>query len=481
VSQNGQALGSTSVTAPGPFTVRGLMGSGPYVVNAWLDVPGVGSYVPPLDPSGSVQLSSLSGNPTVTLTPPAAFPLPAAPKFDGVMTGDGCAVAFFTPVTDGSGQPLADHYRLYVSEDTTPGPTDYIAVRTVGAWAQNQIFLSGLENGRFYAAALSAVAQGQEGPLSPVEFFGTQAPGPGATLAGSVDLGGGLPEGVLYLMATTSTFGTIQAIVRPTASQPFAIGGLPPGSYSLTAIFDSLGDGEIGPLDPVTSPGHGLATLAVGSSGATDAGTLDLSGNAQAEIDTGHFEVNGSEGYNLNLLVDSRRKLPVQVTLASGPLANVPTDLAINPNGTGGPASPAFQWSGNLFSSTAPGLGDSYQVDVTYADGSAEALTAAVTGILALPTNLSPQGTGSRSPTFTWTAPSPAPAVYNQSLGVFQHNGPYVWSDFGLPPSVTSVTFDANGSATQPTLTPGSVYDWNLVVEDPLGNYGGSQVTFTAQ
>jgi hypothetical protein len=45
--------------------------------------------------------------------------------------------------------------------------------------------------------------------------------------------------------------------------------------------------------------------------------------------------------------------------------------------------------------------------------------------------------------------------------------------------SQTAVTYNANGRALQPSLTPGVTYQWSVFVQDANGNRTSQQVNYT--
>src|SRR5208282_3938712 len=108
------------------------------------------------------------------------------------------------------------------------------------------------------------------------------------------------------------------------------------------------------------------------------------------------------------LEVDEANKLPVSVTLSSGPNLLNPVDISASTSN----GHVSFQYFATLPGGT-PNVGDTYDFTVTYSDGSQDtgsAINGQVTAVLdALFTGLSPQGSGaSTTPTFTWTYPNNA-------------------------------------------------------------------------
>jgi hypothetical protein len=85
--------------------------------------------------------------------------------------------------------------------------------------------------------------------------------------------------------------------------------------------------------------------------------------------------------------------------------------------------------------------------------------------------------TTSTAPTFAWSLPiSPSP-IYVQSVDVWQ-NGNRYWEDFSVPPGVTSIAYDADGTASPPLLTVGLTYTWQITEQDANGNRVTAQSSF---
>ena len=76
------------------------------------------------------------------------------------------------------------------------------------------------------------------------------------------------------------------------------------------------------------------------------------------------------------------------------------------------------------------------------------------------------------TPTFTWTAPNPAPSgTYTYALTVRDGtSGADIWDLFGIPQGTTSVAFNSDNSATLNSLGSAHAYDWVLQVFDSNGN-----------
>ncbi len=153
---------------------------------------------------------------------------------------------------------------------------------------------------------------------------------------------------------------------------------------------------------------------------------------------------------------------------------NVPYDLGVRLNDQR--ASLGVDWFG--IGAVAPLVNDSDSMTVTYSDGTTETLSASITGVVALATNLVPNTSGAGViPSFTWTPPSPAPALYTYEISVFI-SGMTFWDIYGLPSSQSqpvTYNFDGKGKA----LSSGVQSQWWLYVQDGQGNRSATGAVFT--
>jgi hypothetical protein len=60
------------------------------------------------------------------------------------------------------------------------------------------------------------------------------------------------------------------------------------------------------------------------------------------------------------------------------------------------------------------------------------------------------------------------PAAYVQTISLWQNQNRY-WEDFSIPPGVTSIAYNADGTASPATLGPG-FYSWSISARDMNGN-----------
>jgi hypothetical protein len=132
---------------------------------------------------------------------------------------------------------------------------------------------------------------------------------------------------------------------------------------------------------------------------------------------------------------------------------------------------------------TPPQAGDTYTLQVTYANGSTQAVTATL-GVAApnapiLQTN---PGSGT-TPDFAWQAPLGPPANYTYGLTVLPYPVDYssrpILQQFSIPSGTTALNWtDLTGNSGF-ALTPGTPYTIHLVLRDAAGNQGVQTSTYT--
>ena len=319
---------------------------------------------------------------------------------------------------------------------------------------------------------------------------------------------------------------------------------VPSGSnYGVFGVLDQLNNGGFGVGAVQNTQQNFVANLTISGGSQTLTGSQNATlpaTNSLATVTTQYSSstCSGCSGtstsYQLNFEVVPSNRLPVAVTLNSGPnVINTAGTVAIdmtscpNCNNNGG----EYQYSAAL-AGGAPKVGDTYGFTVTYSDGTTDpgtvvngAVTAfgstgAVVGPSDLPTLTSPaSGTtaASDTPTFTWTWPAEGLTsdtyYYQFSLsnnsGVCEGNSCSndVWQvpsgnsglngftyaeDQGSPYGGTSTTGsltwgnDPSGSGSSPSpssLTTGNTYNWEIQVQDSNNypsNSAQSSVYFTA-
>ncbi len=288
---------------------------------------------------------------------------------------------------------------------------------------------------------------------------------------------------------------------------------IPNGSnYYIFGILDQNNDGQIDAGD-VTDTNNNNSSPAVTLSGsATTVNDNSLPAtNSVAAVQT-QYSTCGTNcsSYNLSLQVREGNKLPVAVTLYSGPNLLNPVDMGQ----CSSCGSIQFDYSASLLGGT-PNVGDTYNFTVTYSDGSVDqgsagtingkatafGSTGAVVGANDLPTNLSPSGTSSTStsPNFTWTFPS-NPSNYTYSFYLQQNNcsgNCTIWQIPGQNSNLNGFTYaqtqtgattgqitwgtDPTGATNAPsvgTLTTGATYYWSISVQDANSNQAQTSVSY---
>ena len=288
---------------------------------------------------------------------------------------------------------------------------------------------------------------------------------------------------------------------------------IPNGSnYYIFGILDQNNDGQIdaGDVTDTNNNNNAPAVTLSGSPLTVNDNSLPAT-NSVATVQTQYSTCGTScSSYNLNLQVREGNKLPVAVTLYSGPNLLNPVDMGQ----CSSCGSIQFDYSANLPGGT-PTVGDTYNFTVTYSDGSVDqgsagtingkvtafGSTGAVVGAGDLPTNLSPSGTSSTSttPTFTWTFPT-SPSSYTYSFYLQQNNcsgNCTIWqipsqnsnlNGFTYAQTQTGATTGQIIWGTDPTdptnspsvgaLTAGATYSWTISVRDANDNQAQASVNY---
>jgi hypothetical protein len=287
---------------------------------------------------------------------------------------------------------------------------------------------------------------------------------------------------------------------------------IPNGSnYYIFGILDQNNDGQIDAGDVTDTNDNSNASAVTLSGSATAVNDTLPATNSTATVQT-QYSACGTNcsSYNLNLQVREGNKLPVAVTLYSGPNLLNPVDMGQ----CSSCGNVQFNYSVNLPGGT-PNVGDTYKFTVTYSDGSVDqgsagtingkvtafGSTGAVAGANDLPTNLSPSGTSSTSttPNFTWTFPS-NPSNYTYSFYLSQNNctgNCTIWqipsqnsssNGFSYAQTQTGATTgqitwgtDPTGASNSPSviaLTAGATYYWSISVQDANSNQAQVSVNY---
>ena len=501
----GNPLG-TSISAKGSFTIHGVP-PGSYTAQAWMDTLGFESPNA-ADPAGSdsnltVSAANLTGV-AVTLSNPAAVTLPSAPTLQMVSPFAGGALVQFKALqsntsnnnNNGNGMELATSYTLEWSTTSSftavTGSHTYAAT---GANGNNIWLLKGLTEGAIYYFRVQGSAGTSTSPWStPIGPFTIAAPKAANTVSGTVTFTG-TATGPLYVgfydSKTNHVYAT--AITAPVSPQAYTV-EVPTGSnYQFFGIIDQNNDDIVDAGDISNVNGNNGPPAAVITASKTGENLTLASANSSVSLATQHGRQTNQSGtydwYNLNFNVNGLTKLPVAVTLESGPNLITPMDIGqCNCNGNGG-----FSFWPSL-ANTAPKVGDTYTLLVTYSDGSTQTLTAKVGAVLsAFATKLAPAGSSSAlanlKPTFTWTYPA-SPTLYTYQFQLSDNNGNQIWqipgnnsNSNGFPSTVTSLVWgtDPTGGGSTPSvssLTLGAMYNWQIQAQDANGNSSVMQVSY---
>jgi large repetitive protein len=489
----------TSLSATGAYSIRGVP-PGNYTLQAFMDT--VGDGVPnAANPTGSTlgvspTTANISGV-AVTLSDPATVILTTAPTLTSVSPFNTGVFVQYRPITNGVGLEMATYYMLEWSTSPTFATLDGTKRFFPNGTHSNVWLLRGLTNGSvYYFRAYGTSGGTSSGPFS--QIVGPiliTAPTVGNVVTGSVSFAA-TPTGPLYVGYYDQGSGAFygQYVVSPVSAQPFTI-QVPTGSdYVLLGVLDQNNDGAIGEND-ITNTGNGSSTPVTAILGATANQSLTLpSADGIASVTTQNLEsVVGSvatQNYNINFTVNGLVKRPVAVSLVSGQNLITPVDIAIC-GGSGSTCGQGFQISFNLYG-TSPAVGDTYVFNVTYSDGTLGTLNAAVTAVLnGFAANLAPStGTGvSTTPAFSWTDPLSA-AAYTYQFYLTDSNAKVIWqipqtnaASNGFSSAITTIPWNVDPSGggslpSVPSLTLGTTYSWQILVQDGNGNSTATQVQY---
>ena len=228
------------------------------------------------------------------------------------------------------------------------------------------------------------------------------------------------------------------------------------------AFLDLDGDGLFTMVEP--HQGYDSATLMAVHADASGANYSLLPTSAVARVSTSYSP--GASSYGLSLNVTPNLSLPARVILCSGPNVPTPSEIGIQADGD-------LRFGGwvSLPPGAVPVDGDAYRFKVILSDGTVQIYDAKIAGILAAGITLvSPQGNvQSTTPTFTWTTTGTLPEVYAQDLYVYSSNTSQ-WELSQLDPSVRSVKYNSEGSASPSALALNTGYFWHVRIQDSQGN-----------
>jgi uncharacterized protein (DUF2141 family) len=463
-------MAGTSIAVPGAYTIRGLT-PGSYVVSARRDSLGRGfrNVSDPVGVTGTVTVgaANVTAGADITLTdpPPQAPDALAAPQ---LIAGKNGMLVFWNVDRDGFGTEKATTYD--VSWGTTAAADTTVV--NVPALDDGVYLKGGLADGTPYYFKVRSNVGATNGTYSPITSATAGAVATNYSVSGTVAFTG-TATGPLYVAVGDPNSMNMQVAAYPTpASSPasFTVTGVPLGSWTVYAIIDQNNNGVIdeGDLRNVNANNAPIVTVTGNTTGA--AVTL-ASAKGTAATTTEHSmsaDATPVVGYSLQNFLNDGVGRVVNVTILSGKNIPVPVDLARERQHD--------LWRG--LGTTVPGVGDTYRYEVLYADGSSEILTSSVTAVLnSFATALTETTTGLGSvgqPLFSWTAPASPPAgIWGYSVSL---RGNTVSANWDYPRdapmvdnTITSVRYNAGGTATPSSLSTGS-YTWMVSVIDALGN-----------
>lgn len=489
------ASGGTSLIWSGPstngsYTVRGLApqgsggnANGSYVVTAEIDTLGTG-LLNASDPSGSVTPptitnANLTGQ-NITVTDPAT-PTPTTPTGFSVAPGPSGAVIQYNPPVDANGNEIATSYKVYygTGSSSTNGagsPKTFTAQGT----NQNVFFFTGLTNGLTYNFKMTALVGSTESAPTSVVSQPIGAVSGGNTVSGTVTYTGAT-TGPLYVGVFSNSGIFFTSIASPVSPQAYSITGVPSGTYQNFAIIDMNNNGIIDVGD-ISNTGENTPTITV-SGNTTGNITLPAATTTTPGVATNYQLFNGTGTYDLSLRITWGSKRPVAMTLFSGPNVPVPFDMSIDEH--------QDVQTTNFPGSAVPVVGDTYQFQATFSDGTTSILSASVTGVygssnVATSLLMSPLPSPT-DPTLTWGAPATPPAgTYTYSVGLYDPNGGTNWyysggnNSNGIPSSTLSVQYNVDGSANPNSpLAATTTYNWYVQVQDTNRNTAQVTTTYT--
>lgn len=473
-----------SIASPGTgaYTIRGLQ-DGSYTVRASMGYLGTGA-ANATNPSGSASVTISSGNQSnidITIADPA-LQTADTPTGLQMFPANGSALILWDPVENDNRTEKVTAYKIYWGTDTAASTGGGSVV--VGARGDAFYLQSGLTDSTSYYYKIASCVSDDllctigEGTASTVEGPVTIGATSGSnTVTGAVTFPG-TAAGLLWVVVYNTNTGSIQfnRIANPVSPQNYSIAGVPSGTLGAYILLDTNSNGyhDLGELSFESSESSDFTV----SGNTTKNFTLSSAG-ANATVGTRTFYDGTNTSYNLNLEVREGTKRPVNVTLLSGLNVALPLDM--------GKDWGSFRAYPGI--NATPAVGQTYVFKVTYSNNTTEILSSSVTGVLglsAMAQNLSAiaggSGPSNSTPLFGWTVPTSPPAVtYTYSVYVSAASGGgTMWeTDNRLPSSTTSVLYNADNTASSASLTPGTLYNWQVTVQDANGNEATRQTTYT--
>jgi Chitobiase/beta-hexosaminidase C-terminal domain len=549
----------TSISNTGAYTIRGVP-PGSYTMQAWMDPLGQGVQNA-IDPSGNTPLTLTAANVTnfaVAMNNPTFVTPTSNPTIQSIVPNPQGALILFQSSQNSSSVEDANQYVVEWSTSPTlggggggaqflsvAGSHTFTATGDKGLWVLTNAALSSGQTYYFQARSSNTLDTSSPHPagwcnytssgcsgttgFTPVTIATPPCSGTCTAVSGSVtipaaiNINAGAPL-YLGLLQFSGTSGGdpigfyVTEIASPSNSANNFTVSVPSGSnYAVIGILDQNNNGGFGAGSITNVRDKVQANLTISGSTQTVAGVTLPTSNSTATVGT-QFSSNSclncgspSTSYQLSFTVNGSDKLPVAVTLNSGP--NVPNNngtVALDMSICTNCGNPQFGYSISL--SGTPNVGDTYGFTVTYSDGSQDTgttVTGAVTGwnggstvagASDSPTALLPINNSSISttPTFTWTDSSNSMGA-NFSYSFYLSNSICsgsctIWQvpgsnskTSGFSDSITSipwittgndVTGASNNLPSVSALTLNSTYYWQVQVQDSNGNSVQTQVQY---
>lgn len=472
-SWGGEPLG-TSIAAAGTFTISGVQSGTTYTVRAYLDTQGNGVQHAG-DPSGSASgsITATAGNVAVgnisLMSPPGVTAV--APEVTVFRGTGGNFVMWMDGPQNGAGFPIADKY--IVSWSDSPSGVPVLGSSEVPSGEYDFFAHAAADSSNLYYQ-VKAVTTISTASSPWVAVPAAQSTG---SVTGKVFYPGVAESGPLYVMLVDFSVEPrfrIACNAAPVDGGVYTIDDVPPGRYELIAFRDLNGNGIYDSGDAGWVDDENITWVTVGDTQVTAPDVTIVGANADVQLASNHGLNQWGEWYGIEFYARSMKKRLVNVQI-SGPQLAAPVDVGFNGD--------EYQaW----LQVDRPTVGDTYQVKLTYWDGTSETTETVAKSITAVLDNfatpLYPVGTQPYEPvpTFSWAAPEGAPADYVYNMWVYSETADTdVWDVWGIPGSQTSMVYGSQGETSEPALADGATYRWSLNVIDKDGNRAQKEVSFT--
>jgi hypothetical protein len=570
----GTSITEAKLTSDGAFTIHGVP-PGSNTIQAWMDPLGQGvqNAIDPTTGSVPVTVGGNVSNATLTMADPTFATPSENPTISAIIPNAQGVMIAFNPSKNSNGVEDANQYLVQWSTSSTlgsgggggqfatiAGSHTFTATGDKGLWVLNSAVLSGsgysFTSGTTYffqARSFNTLDTSSPHPSGWCDYNSSSSTGC-STTSSFTGVKIGTPTCTGTCTAVSSSV-TIPAGITINTNAPLYLGliqlssagGEPIGFYftEITSPVNgvnsfpqpiSVPSGSnyvvIGILDQYKTGGFGVGAvsnvkneipasdyLTITGSTQTVSGITLPTSNSVATVST-QWSSNTCKdcgatqtSYQLKFAVEESNKLPVAVTLTSGPnMINTSGTVAIDMGNCTDCG--RFQYSVTLPGGT-PNVGDTYDFTVTYLnpDGTTSTDTgstvhAAVTGwdggttivgASDAPSALEPNmnDSSSTTPTFTWTdSSSSTGSHFNYSFylsdqttcsgncTIWQIPGQNSKSN-GFSSSTTSIHWGTDPTNPNPanppsvgSLTPGDVYNWQIYVQDPYGNDAQTNVWY---